>query len=108
MKFSSLVHFNVPSKDSGYDPISGEDVSIGNTVNRWANVTDLGTEKTVELFGGLENRYIAIRVQAGEVPPGWDTLTVGTEKTVYQKTTGREALKGAAILAREVLGRGTN
>lgn len=99
MRFDHVIKFYDKS-ERHYDPkthgyVGGEKlVSILH-----GNVTDVGTVKSVQLFGDYKQNSLVIRLYAA--PPKWSYLTIddGTQKYVLQ--TMRKPLKLFTLIVGE-------
>ena len=99
MRFDHVIKF-FDKSERHYDPkthgyVGGEKlVSILH-----GNVTDVGTVKSVQLFGDYKQNSLVIRLYAA--PPKWSYLTIddGTQKYVLQ--TMRKPLKLFTLIVGE-------
>lgn len=99
MRFDHVIKF-FDKAERHYDPkthgyVGGEKlVSILH-----GNVTDVGTVKSVQLFGDYKQNSLVIRLYAA--PPKWSYLTIddGTQKYVLQ--TMRKPLKLITLIVGE-------
>lgn len=67
---------------------------------RYGNVTDVGTNRSVELFGKYDERAKAIRFSE-PVTPNWSYLTIGDNQVKYRLRTERHPLKGVSLIVGE-------
>ena len=99
MRFDHVIKF-FDKSERHYDPkthgyVGGEKlVSVLH-----GNVTDVGTVKSVQLFGDYKQNSLVIRLYAA--PPKWSYLTIddGTQKYVLQ--TMRKPLKLFTLIVGE-------
>ena len=100
MRYDTPVTF-VEKQGSYYDPVIGEHVEgkLVETVTT-ANVTDLGIERSVNVFGQFEEGAIVIRTQPLFKVPSWTYIIVG-DKT-YSKTMTRTHLGRTTLVVKEV------
>lgn len=100
MRYDKAITF-VEKVGSYYDPVIGEHVE-GKTIKTLtsANVTDLGIEQSVNVFGHFEESAIVIRTQPLFKVPSWTYIIVG-DKT-YSKTMTRNPLGRNTLVVKEV------
>nr|DAH38751.1 MAG TPA: head closure knob [Caudoviricetes sp.] len=99
MRFDHVIKFYDKS-ERHYDPkthgyVGGE--KLVSTLH--GNVTDVGTVKSVQLFGDYKQNSLVIRLYAA--PPKWSYLTIddGVQKYVLQTT--RKPLKLFTLIVGE-------
>lgn len=100
MRFDTLVSFYDESRKH-YDPsthgyVGGIDF-LGSCM---ANVTDIGTNRAIQLFGKFDVNSLVIRVP--ELPyQNWAFVTVGNSETKYRLQTMRQTQKMATLIVGE-------
>lgn len=67
---------------------------------RYGNVTDVGTNRSVELFGKYDQRAKAIRFSE-PVTVSWSYLTIDDSPVKYRLNTERRPLKGVSLIVGE-------
>lgn len=100
MRFDTLVNFYDESQKH-YDPaIHGYVGGVEFLGSCMANVTDLGTNRAIQLFGKFDDNSLVIRVP--ELPyQNWAFVTVGNSKTKYRLQTMRQTQKMATLIVGE-------
>lgn len=100
MRFDTLVSFYSESQKH-YDPaIHGYVGGVEFLGSCMANVTDLGTNRAIQLFGKFDDNSLVIRVS--ELPyQNWSFVTVGNSKTKYRLQTMRQTQKMATLIVGE-------
>lgn len=88
--------------DNGYDPYAEEDTADDPKLvaERYANVTDVGTNRSVELLGKLDQNAKVVRLELpfdGE----WSYLTIDDSPIRYRLETSRKPLKGTTLIVGE-------
>lgn len=99
MRFDHIIKFYDKS-ERHYDPKTHGYVGGKKLVSALhGNVTDIGTVKSVQLFGDYKQNSLVIRLYAA--PPKWSYLTIddGTQKYVLQ--TMRKPLKLFTLIVGE-------
>lgn len=100
MIFNRYVTFHDQSNRK-YDPKQhkyvGDEAPV---VKLRANVTDLGTEKSVQLFGDYKHRALVIRLTK-EPPARWSHLTLDGDSKKYVLNTMRTPLKYYTLIVGE-------
>ena len=100
MIFDRYVTFHDKSNRK-YDPKQhkyvGDDTKV---VKLRANVTDLGTEKSVQLFGDYKHRALVIRLTK-DPPEKWSYLTLDGDSKKYVLNTMRTPLKYYTLIVGE-------
>ena len=99
MRFDHVINFYDKS-ERHYDPKTHGYVGGEKLVSALhGNVTDVGTVKSVQLFGDYKQNSLVIRLYAA--PPKWSYLTIddGTQKYVLQ--TMRKPLKLITLIVGE-------
>lgn len=88
-------------KDRKYNPHThgheGEIKEVGSLI---ANVTDLGTNRSVELFGNYSQNSLVVRT-IKEPPISWDYMTIDNGSTHYKRQTQRKPLKYCTLIVGE-------
>lgn len=101
MRCDTDVTFIKSSETSHYDSDLGEwieDEPERTTVS--ANVTDLGTNRSVTLFGSIKQGAKVIRTQPLFEVPEWDVIEINGKS--YQLTTDRQPLERNTLIVEEV------
>lgn len=105
MRYDTKVLFIKNGEGSYYDPDLGEWIEDEPTVTATdANVTDLGTNRSVALFGSIKQGAVVIRTQPLFIVPKWDTIEIGDKS--YQLTTARQPLDRNSLIVEEVVASG--
>jgi len=105
MRYTDEITFIKKSEKSKYDPVLGEWIEEEpkrTTVN--VNVTDLGTDRSITLFGSIKQGAKVIRTQPLFVVPEWDQIEI--ENRVYQLTTEKIPSNRTSIIVEEVVSDG--
>lgn len=101
MRYLDDVVFVKEAAESVYDPVTGtwpDSVPINTEIT--VNVTDLGTKRSVELFGELKKGAKVIRLQPLFDLYAWDHVLI--DGTKYILTTSRKPLGRGTIIVEEV------
>ena len=102
MRYDTEVLFIKNGEGSHYDPDLGEWIEDEPTVTATdANVTDLGTNRSVALFGSIKQGAKVIRTQSLFLIPEWDTIEIDDKS--YQLTTTRQPLGRNSLIVEEVV-----
>ncbi|MGX2944217.1 hypothetical protein [Enterococcus alishanensis] len=103
MRYTTEISFVLPAADDYYDPELGEYVEgEPDITNTLANVTDLGTNRSVTIFGDIKQGAKVIRTQPlFLVPEKWRYIQVGNKN--YQLTTARCPLERNSLIVEEVI-----
>lgn len=101
MRYADEITFVKSGVGSHYDPDLGEWVEDEpkKTITS-ANVTDLGTNRSVTLFGSIKQGAKVIRTQPLFSISSWDNIEI--EGTTYQLTTERVPLDRNTLIVEEV------
>lgn len=88
--------------ENSYDPYSDEDISTEPKLvaKRYANVTDVGTNRLVELFGKLNQNAKVVRLDS-PVNELWSYLTIDDGSIQYRLEIQRQPLKGTTLIVGE-------
>lgn len=107
MRFTDEIIFVKRSSDSKYDPDLGEWIEGKLERTRTeANMTDIGTDRSVTIFGSVEEAAKVIRTQPLFSIPTFDYIEI--EGKTWQKTTARNpAYRNSLIVQEVVLDEGT-
>lgn len=107
MRFTDEIIFVKRSSDSKYDPDLGEWVEGKPERTRTeTNVTDIGTDRSVTIFGSVEEGAKVIRTQPLFSIPTFDYIEI-EGKTWQQKTARKPAYRNSLIVQEVVLDEGT-
>mgnify|MGYP003101131043 FL=1 len=99
MRFDHIIKFYDKSKRH-YDPKTHGYVGGERLVSALhGNVTDVGTVKSVQLFGDYKQNSLVIRLYAA--PPKWSYLTIDDGKQKYVLQTMRKPLKLFTLIVGE-------
>lgn len=105
MRYDTEVLFIKNGEGSHYDPDLGEWIDDEPTITATnANVTDLGTNRSVALFGNIKQGAVVIRTQPLFIIPEWDIVEIDGKS--YQLTTARQPLDRNSLIAEEVVASG--
>lgn len=98
MRYDTRVTFY---KDNGakYDPRTSKHVHNYSKFTEWANVTDLGTQKQVELLGAIKQGTKTVRLL--EPPSKWDYLQIEDSPIKYRFNSSIHVSKGYAMIVGE-------
>ncbi|GBG94644.1 hypothetical protein LFYK43_11030 [Ligilactobacillus salitolerans] len=100
MRFNNNVKFYSEVAEH-YDPEVGHYVGGEELVAELiANVTDLGTNRSAQLFGNVDTRAQVIRL-ACPVGAVWSYCTIDDSSTQYVQTTVRDPLKAHTLIVGE-------
>lgn len=103
MRFDRLVTFH-STAERHYDPKKHGYVGGDNELaTLTANVTDVGTNKSVQLFGDYKHRALVVRT-IDEPPKQWNYLTIDGDSRKYVLNTSREPLKYFTLIVGETNG----
>lgn len=100
MRYSDLVSFHSVTDDV-YNPETGE-YETGNDAKTelYANVTDIGTNQQMQLFGALNANTKTIRLR-NPLPDKWQYLTIGEDTKKYVLKTIVNIQKGTSLIVGE-------
>lgn len=102
MRYTDEIVFVKESSDSHYDPDLGEWVEEApKRITADVNVTDLGTDRSITLFGSIKQGAKVIRTQPLFVIPEWDQIEI--DNKIYQLTTERIPSNRTSIIVEEVV-----
>lgn len=100
MRYSDVVTFHTKSGDV-YNPDTGEyDTGNDAQTELYANVTDIGTNQQMQLFGALNANTKTVRLRNG-IPEQWDYLTIGDGDVEYALKTIVKTQKGTSLIVGE-------
>ena len=103
MIFDRYVTFHDKSGRK-YDPKQHKYVGSDSQIMRLrANVTDVSTDKSVQLFGDYKHRALVIRLTK-EPPQKWSYLTLDGDPKQYALNTMRKPLKYYTLIVGETNG----
>lgn len=101
MRYDTEITFVKNSSESYYDPDLGEWIETEPTITETvANVTDLGTDRSVTIFGSIKQGAKVIRTQPLFLIPEWDFIEIDGKS--YQLTTARQPLDRNSLIVEEV------
>lgn len=104
MRYDTLVTFTHEGAGNVYNPDTGEYNEDKTTFTRLANVTDVGTSRSMELFGDLDTSNQILRFANGVKLADWTYLTLPGSDTRYVKVTTRKPLKSNTLIVGETHG----
>lgn len=101
MRYTDEITFVKESSESHYDPESGEWIN-GEPVQTSAlvNVTDLGTERSVKVFGDIRQGAKVIRTMPLFSLPEFDHIEI--DGKTFKETTGRNPSGRHNLIVQEV------
>lgn len=101
MRKMQIIKFYYQDENS-YDPYSDEDISTEPKLvaKRYANVTDVGTNRLVELFSKLNQNAKVVRLDS-PVNELWSYLTIDDGSIKYRLEIQRQPLKGTTLIVGE-------
>lgn len=104
MRKTQIIKFYYQDENS-YDPYSDEDIPAEPKLvaKRYANVTDVGTNRLVELFSKLNQNAKVVRLDS-PVNELWSYLTIDDGSIKYRLETCRKPLKGTTLIVGEASG----
>lgn len=101
MRYLDDIKFVKESKDNHYDPDLGEWVeSEPVIVETSGNVTDIGTDKSVEIFGDIKQGAKVLRTMPLFVIPEYDYILFGNKR--WELTTWRNPSDRNTFVLQEV------
>ena len=100
MRMDSKIRFYSESKRK-YNPHTSK-YEGGNELvaTRYGNVTDVGTNRSVELFGKYDQQAKTVRFSE-PVTVSWSYLTIDDGSVKYRLNTERRPLKGVSLIVGE-------
>ena len=101
MRKTQIIKFYFQD-ENGYDPYAEEDTitSPKLVAQRYANVTDVGTNRLVELFSRLDQNAKVVRLDS-PINEAWSYLTIDDGSIKYRLETQRQPLKGTTLIVGE-------
>ena len=99
MRYDTKVYF-WSNQEKKYNPHTHKyDTGTSKVDTRFANVTDLSTQKQVQFLGGIKTGTKTVRLIANDMPK-WDYITLDSAGTgiKYRFVTSVEVLKGYAMI----------
>lgn len=101
MRYPDEITFVKESSESHYDPDLGEWVeNEPNRKDALVNVTDLGTERSVKLFGDIREGAKVIRTMPLFVLPEFDYIEI--DGKTFKETTARNPSGRHSLIVQEV------
>lgn len=102
MRFTDEIIFVKRSSDSKYDPDLGEWVEgKPERIRTEANATDIGTDRSVTIFGSVEEGAKVIRTQPLFSIPAFDYIEI--EGKTWQQVTARNPTYRNSLIVQEVV-----
>ena len=86
--------------DEEYNPKTHEDGEPKEVASAAASVTDMGTDKSVQLFGNYAQKAKVIRL-VEPITVNWSYLTIDDDATRYALNTSRDPLQNATLIVGE-------
>lgn len=96
MRYDTKVVFYKDEKGI-YNPKTSKHEHKFTSWNVWANVTDLGTAKQVELLGKISQGTKTVRLPS-EISAAWDYLMIENDNIQYRFKASIDVLKGYAMI----------
>ncbi len=101
MRYTDEITFVKDSRESKYDPDLGEWVDgEAKRTETVANVTDLGTERSVKVFGDIREGAKVIRTMPLFSLPEFDHIEI--DGKTFKETTGRNPSGRHNLIVQEV------
>lgn len=100
MRMDSKISFYSESKRRYNPHTSKYEGGTELVANRYGNVTDVGTNRSVELFGKYDQQAKTIRFSE-PVTVSWSYLTIDDNPVKYRLNTERRPLKGVSLIVGE-------
>lgn len=101
MRYTDEITFVKESSESHYDPDLGEYVEgEPKRISTLANVTDLGTDRSVKVFGNIRQGALVIRMMPLFVLPDFDSIEI--DGKAYKEMTARNPSKRNSLIVQEV------
>lgn len=101
MRYDTSITFIKDSADSHYDPELGEWVDgEAKRTGTVANVTDLGTERSVKVFGDIRQGAKVIRTMPLFSLPEFDHIEI--DGKTFKETTARNPSGRHSLIVQEV------
>ena len=102
MRYTDEITFVKDSSESHYDPHIGEQVEgKAERKTALANVTDLGTERSVKIFGNIRQGAMVIRTMPLFSLPEFDYIEIGDK--AYKEITARNPSGRNSLIVQEVI-----
>ena len=95
MRYDTKITFY--RDETKYNPKTSKREHVKKSWSRFANVTDLGTSKQVELLGGIKEGTKVVRLPSNNLPQ-WDFLTIEDNSIHYRFDSSVKVLKGFAMI----------
>ena len=103
MRFNDNIQFYSES-ESRYDPKIGDYVGAVTLVGEEiANVTESGTDTSVQNFGDIATQTLVIRL-VNSIDYNWSYLTINGLEAKYKPITTRQPLKNNTLIVGEMNG----
>lgn len=100
MRYDTKITFLIKGNET-YDPITGKwTIDQPTKKETVANVMDLGTNRSVTLFGHIKQGAKVVLTQPLFVLPAFDQILI--DEKVYEVTTTREPLNRNTLIVQEV------
>lgn len=100
MRMDQKISF-YSEKKREYNPHTSQyEGGVQLVATRYGNVTDVGTDRSAELFGKYDQRAKTVRY-IEPVDVSWSYLTIDDSSTKYRLRTERRPLKGVSLIVGE-------
>lgn len=98
MRFDQVITFHTGTPV--YNPTTGKYDESDAPFKLLGNVTDVGTNRSIELFGKVDTSNKVIRL-ASPITKNWTYLTLPNDTAHLVKVTSRQPLKGNTLIVGE-------
>ena len=96
MRMNHVIRFY--TQNTGYNPATGRhDNSAKLVATIYANVTDMGVDRSVQVFGNYNHQSKILRLESA-MPKSWAYLTIDGDTAKYRMQTSRKPLKGDTLI----------
>lgn len=94
MRMDHVIRFY--AQGTGYNPVTGRhDNSAKLVATIYGNVTDMGVDRAVQVFGNYNHQSKILRLESA-MPKSWSYLTIDGD--TYRMQTSRKPLKGNTLI----------
>lgn len=96
MRMNHVIRFY--TQDARYNPVTGRhDTGAKLVATIYANVTDMGVDRSVQVFGNYNHQSKILRLESA-MPKSWSYLTIDEGAAKYYMQTSRKPLKGDTLI----------
>ncbi|WP_270360394.1 hypothetical protein [Limosilactobacillus mucosae] len=96
MRMDHVIRFY--TQGTGYNPVTGRhDNSAKLVATIYGNVTDMGVDRAVQVFGNYNHQSKILRLETA-IPKSWSYLTIDDDTAKYRMQTSRKPLKGNTLI----------